>query len=61
MSVLKRQRESKKADKAAAKRARRQGIPQAVFTEPRPTVAFGGSSGDRQEEDRREADETDPK
>ena len=38
MSLVKRQRELKKAEKAAQKRAKRHGTPEAVFTEPKPTV-----------------------
>lgn len=38
MSVIKRQREVKKAEKAAQKRARRHGAKEEVFTEPQPTV-----------------------
>ena len=41
MSMLKRQRELKKAEKAAQKRAKRHGIPEPTFSEPRPTVGFG--------------------
>jgi hypothetical protein len=37
-SILKRQREIKKAEKAAEKRAKRHGKPVDGFTEPRPTV-----------------------
>jgi hypothetical protein len=37
-SILKRQREIKKAEKAAGKRAKRHGKPVDGFTEPRPTV-----------------------
>jgi hypothetical protein len=37
-SILKRQREIKKAEKAADKRAKRHGKPVSGFTEPRPTV-----------------------
>jgi hypothetical protein len=37
-SILKRQREIKKAEKAAEKRAKRHGKPIEGFTEPRPTV-----------------------
>ena len=37
-TILKRQREIKKAEKAAEKRAKRHGKPVAGFTEPRPTV-----------------------
>ena len=39
MSMLKRQRELKKSEKAAQKRAKRHGIPEPTFSEPRPTVA----------------------
>jgi hypothetical protein len=39
MSVMKRQREQKKAEKAARKRARRHGVPLAEDMEPRPTVS----------------------
>ena len=38
MSVVKRQRELRKAEKAAQKRAKRHGIPDPVFTEPKPKV-----------------------
>lgn len=38
MSLVKRQRELKKAEKAAQKRAKRHGIPEVAFTEPQPTV-----------------------
>ncbi len=42
MSVLKRQREMKKAEKAAHKRAKRHGLPQfEPAPEPMPTVAVG--------------------
>ena len=37
MSIVKRQRELKKAEKAAKKRARRHGVSQEGFTEPVPT------------------------
>ena len=57
MSVLKRQREAKKADKAAAKRAKRQGTPQPVFTEPKPTVDIGALTEGKHEKD--ETEETD--
>lgn len=56
MSVLKRQREAKKADKAAAKRAKRHGLPQATFIEPKPTVSFGSSTEEGTESD--ESDQT---
>ncbi len=67
MSVLKRQREMKKAEKAAHKRAKRHGLPQfEPAPEPMPTVAVGeilagkatsespseaGGDADHQEED----------
>jgi len=38
MSMLKRQREVKKAEKAAHKRAKRHGTQEEYFTEPQPTV-----------------------
>ncbi len=38
MSLVKRQRELKKAEKAAQKRAKRHGIPEVTFIEPQPTV-----------------------
>jgi len=38
MSILKRQRELRKAEKAARKRARRHGQPEEIFAEPVPTV-----------------------
>jgi len=38
MSIVKRQRELKKAEKAAHKRAKRHGMPQTVFSEPQPTM-----------------------
>jgi hypothetical protein len=41
MSVLKRQRELKKAEKAARKRAKKHGVHEEGFTEPRPTVRVG--------------------
>lgn len=41
MSMLKRQREVKKSEKAARKRAKRHGVHEEGFTEPRPTVVMG--------------------
>jgi hypothetical protein len=38
MSLVKRQRELKKAEKAAQKRAKRHGAVEETFTEPQPTV-----------------------
>jgi len=46
MSILKRQREVKKNEKAAHKRAKRHGLPEAPMMEPRPTVGFGSSEED---------------
>jgi len=40
MSILKRQRELKKVEKAAMKRAKRHGTPEIAFIEPRPTVSL---------------------
>lgn len=42
-TILKRQRELKKAEKAASKRAKRHGTSPEGFTEPQPTVRLGGS------------------
>jgi len=55
MSILKRQRELKNAEKAARKRARRHGLPEPGFSEPQPTARlteFGAASeeGDQTEE-----------
>ena len=46
MSILKRQREVKKAEKARIKRAKRQGKPEEVFTEPQPTVRLSELSSE---------------
>ena len=40
MSILKRQRELRNAEKAARKRARRHGLPEPGATEPQPTVGL---------------------
>jgi hypothetical protein len=45
MSILKRQRELKNAEKAARKRARRHGQPLPGITEPRPTLESSLLSG----------------
>jgi hypothetical protein len=45
MSILKRQRELRNAEKAARKRARRHGLPEPGQVEPRPTVAFSQETG----------------
>jgi len=47
MSMLKRQREVKKSEKAARKRAKRHGVHEEGFTEPRPTVVMGDLTGAR--------------
>ena len=56
MSILKRQRELKKSEKAARKRSKRHGIREPLFQEPKPTVPSGellggGSSDDAGEEE----------
>ncbi len=59
MSVIKRQREVKKAEKAAQKRARRHGTKEEVFTEPQPTVRLsdqGPPSDAADESDDKEAE-----
>ena len=45
MSMLKRQRELKKTEKAARKRAKKHGVHEEGFTEPRPTFSMGDLSG----------------
>lgn len=45
MSMLKRQREVKKSEKAARKRAKKHGIHEEGFTEPRPTVSMRDLAG----------------
>ena len=60
MSVLKRQRELKKAEKAARKRAKKHGVHEEGFTEPRPTVTVGDllrPSADDAEEPEQPAEE----
>ena len=57
MSMLKRQRELKKTEKAAQKRAKKHGIHIEGFTEPRPTVFMsdlvgGGSSAEDDESEK---------
>lgn len=54
MTMLKRQREAKKADKAAEKRAKRHGTTRPVATEPRPTIDIGALTGTRNGEDKPE-------
>ncbi|NIO60573.1 MAG: hypothetical protein GTO33_14855 [Acidobacteria bacterium] len=57
MSVIKRQREVKKAEKAAQKRARRHGAKEEVFAEPQPTVRLSDVDSSPDAED--ESDEKD--
>jgi len=45
MSILKRQRELKKSEKAARKRSKRHGIQEPLFQEPTPTIPSGGLFG----------------
>lgn len=47
MTMLKRQREAKKAEKAAEKRAKRQGVRLAVPPEPKPTIDVGALTARR--------------
>jgi hypothetical protein len=58
MSMLKRQRELKKAEKAAQKRAKRHGIPEQTYFEPRPTVVGLDTDGDSDDGDGEEVEET---
>ena len=53
MSVLKRQRELKKREKAAAKRAKRHGLREDGFTEPVPTVGRRAEEEDEDDDDSR--------
>ena len=50
-TVLKRQRELKKAEKAASKRGKRHGTTVGGFTEPQPTVRFGENAEKDDESD----------
>lgn len=54
MSILKRQRELKKNEKAARKRAKRLGLPMDQPEEPRPTITAAQLAGEP------ESAETDP-
>ena len=60
MSMLKRQRELKKNEKAARKRAKKHGVHEEGFSEPRPTVSMrdlaGGGSTDEDEPSDRPAE-----
>ena len=51
MSMLKRQRELKKSEKAARKRAKKHGVHEEGFTEPRPTVSMRDLAGGAPSED----------
>jgi len=51
MSILKRQRELKNAEKAARKRARRHGLPEPGVTEPQPTARLTEVSASSEEND----------
>ena len=57
MSILKRQRELKKSEKAARKRSRRHGIREPLFQEPTPTIVSGGLFGSAPSEDDDETQE----
>ena len=63
MSILKRQRELKKSEKAARKRARRHGIREPLFREPEPTITsedlVGGSEPSDEPTDHDEVTEPD--
>ena len=50
MSIVKRQRELKKSEKAAAKRAKRHGLQIPGLVEPRPTVGAGAATDDDDDE-----------
>jgi len=54
MSLVKRQRELKKAEKAAQKRAKRHGAVEETFTEPQPTVRLTDPNAPPQESDETE-------
>jgi len=56
MSLVKRKRELKKAEKAAHKRAKRHGIQEIEFTEPKPTVRLTDDNEPPDSEE--ESDET---
>ena len=60
MSIVKRQREIKKAEKAAMKRAKKHGTTPTVFTEPQPTFRLtdeGVVSGTAEESEENEETE----
>jgi hypothetical protein len=58
MSILKRQRELKKAEKAAAKRARRHGRPQELAPEPVPTLGAAELLGGKPPSTEEKADDS---
>ncbi len=62
MSILKRQRELKKSEKAARKRSKRHGISEPLFHEPTPTILTGGlfGGGESDEADENEENESAP-
>ena len=60
MSILKRQRELRNAEKAARKRARRHGLPEPGITEPQPTAHLNEVSPIAQDEGADVAEEQDP-
>ena len=57
MSILKRQRELKKSEKAAKKRSKRHGISEPLFHEPTPTILSGGLFGGGESDESDEAGE----
>ena len=58
MSIVKRQRELKKAEKAAAKRAKRHGHQIPGLVEPRPTVGSGAIEESEEEAPNGPSDES---
>lgn len=60
MAVLKRQREIKKAEKAAKKRAKRHGGGEGPFSEPRPTVSNAQLLGRGENDEGSDASDTEP-
>ena len=57
MSMLKRQRELRKAEKAAQKRAKRHGLHEGGLVEPRPTVVFSDPARPDESDAPNESDE----
>lgn len=60
MSILKRQRELKRAEKAARKRAKRHGTVEEGLTEPRPTIGTAELLGLAPADDDEESSESAP-